>query len=114
MPFFDTIEKDYYVNYSEVEENVATGETGEGLTETNEINSSPSPKKETLTTAKFKVLKKRIEEGTATIEQAENYYEMTKEQKEELKALEEPEKQDNSTAQTENLDLDKITQMWGS
>ena len=112
VPFFDTIEKDYYVNYSEVEENVASGETGEGLTETNEINSSPSPKKETLTTAKFNVLKKRIEEGTATIEQAENYYEMTNEQKEKLKA---PEKQDNSkTAQTENLDLDEISKMWGS
>ena len=111
VPFFDTIEKDYYVNYSEVE-TVTTGEIEEGLNETNETKTLPSPKKEALTTAKFKVLKKRIEEGTATIEQAENYYEMTNEQKEALKV---PEEKDNSkTEQTENLDLDEISKMWGS
>ena len=111
VPFFDTIEKDYYVNYSEVE-TVTTGEIEEGLNETNETKTLPSPKKEALTTAKFKVLKKRIEEGTATIEQAENYYEMTNEQKEALKV---PEEKDNTkTEQTENLDLDEISKMWGS
>ena len=108
VPFFDTIEKDYYVNYSEVE-NVTNGETEEVVNETKTL---PTPKKETLTDAKFKALKKRMEEGSATIEQAENYYEMTPEQKEALKA---PEEQDNSElTQTENIDLDKITQMWGS
>ena len=111
VPFFDTIEKDYYVNYSEVE-NGTNGETEEVVNETKTL---PTPKKETLTDAKFKALKKRMEEGSATIEQAENYYEMTNEQKEALKALKAPENQDNSElTQTENIDLDKITQMWGS